>query len=205
MNSEYTRQERDEEIIYNPDCHRQVQRRHGQFFSLPLYRQTLNTIQVSLRNIDICIYVEGIKVRYIIKSVMTNWWWVSKLRYLDERVDRHDGHVRLALSIVHQVQIHQLFQLQIVGLHAVHHIGEQRGHVFPYCHGSNDLNRELTYIYIYICALLKGIMWHDIIDKMQYTKRTHSLAVVLHRFEMTEVKLIQTQRYVKCPLGRHIF
>lgn len=45
---------------------------------------------------------------------------------LDEAVDGHDGHVWLALSIVHQVEVDQLLQLQIVCLHAVHHIREQR-------------------------------------------------------------------------------
>lgn len=45
--------------------------------------------------------------------------------YLDKRVNSHDGHVRLALGIVHQVEVDQLFQLQVVRLHAVYNIWEE--------------------------------------------------------------------------------
>lgn len=45
---------------------------------------------------------------------------------LDKAVDGHDGHIRLALGVVHQVEVNQLLQLQVVCLHAVHHIWEQR-------------------------------------------------------------------------------
>lgn len=45
---------------------------------------------------------------------------------LDEGVDGHDGHVGLALGVVHQVEVDQLLQLQVVRLHAVHHVREQR-------------------------------------------------------------------------------
>ena len=37
--------------------------------------------------------------------------WVWVLAVLDEGVDRHDGHVRLGLGVVHQVQVHKLLQL----------------------------------------------------------------------------------------------
>jgi hypothetical protein len=33
------------------------------------------------------------------------------LAILDESVDGHDGHVRLGLGVVHQVEVHQLLQL----------------------------------------------------------------------------------------------
>lgn len=45
---------------------------------------------------------------------------------LDKAVDSHDGHIRLALGVVHQVEVNQLLQLQVVCLHAVHYIWEQR-------------------------------------------------------------------------------
>lgn len=45
--------------------------------------------------------------------------------YLHKGVDGHDGHVGLTLGIVHQVQVYQLFQLQVVRLHTVHHVGEE--------------------------------------------------------------------------------
>lgn len=44
---------------------------------------------------------------------------------LDEGVDGHDGHVRLGLCIVHQIEIHQLLQLKIVRLHAVDDVRKQ--------------------------------------------------------------------------------
>ena len=51
--------------------------------------------------------------------------------YLDKRVDSHDGHVWLALGVVHEVEIYQLLQLQVIGLHAVHNVwekGAEKGH-----------------------------------------------------------------------------
>lgn len=45
--------------------------------------------------------------------------------YLHKGVDGHDGHVWLTLGVVHQVKIDQLFQLQVVRLHAVHDVREQ--------------------------------------------------------------------------------
>ena len=45
---------------------------------------------------------------------------------LDEGVDGHDGHVRLTLGVVHEVEIDELLQLQVVGLHAVDDVREQR-------------------------------------------------------------------------------
>lgn len=46
--------------------------------------------------------------------------------YLHKAVDSHNGHVWLAFGVVHQVQIHQLLQLQVVSLHAVHNIRKER-------------------------------------------------------------------------------
>ena len=46
--------------------------------------------------------------------------------YLHKAVDSHDGHVWLTLGIVHQVEIHQLLQFQIVRLHTVHYIWKER-------------------------------------------------------------------------------
>ncbi len=41
---------------------------------------------------------------------------VRILAVLDEGVDGHDGHLRLGLGVVHQVEVHQLLQLQVVSL-----------------------------------------------------------------------------------------
>ena len=45
---------------------------------------------------------------------------------LGEGVDSQDGEVGLRLGVVHEIEIHQLLQLQIVSLHAVDHIRKQR-------------------------------------------------------------------------------
>ena len=44
--------------------------------------------------------------------------------YLDKRVDGHDGHVGLALGVVHQVEVDELLELQIIRLHAVDDVRE---------------------------------------------------------------------------------
>eukprot|EP01137_Pigoraptor_chileana_P028939 Opistho-2@13440 len=49
--------------------------------------------------------------------------WVHAV--LDERVDGKNGKVRLALGVVHQVQVYKLLELQIIRLHAVDDIGEE--------------------------------------------------------------------------------
>lgn len=46
--------------------------------------------------------------------------------YLHKAVDSHNGHVWLTFGVVHQVQIHQLLQLQVVSLHTVHNIRKER-------------------------------------------------------------------------------
>ena len=45
--------------------------------------------------------------------------------HFDKSVDSEDSEVRLALGVIHQIQIHQLLELQVVCLHAVHHIGKK--------------------------------------------------------------------------------
>jgi hypothetical protein len=69
-------------------------------------------------------------------------WIESSRTHLDERVDGHNRHVRLRLGVVHQVQVDQLLQLQIVGLHAVDHVREQGRHVLAHRHAGNDLKSE---------------------------------------------------------------
>lgn len=49
----------------------------------------------------------------------------DKFTDLNKRVDSHDSHVRLTLSIVHEVQINKFLQLQIISLHAVDDIRKQ--------------------------------------------------------------------------------
>lgn len=58
--------------------------------------------------------------------------------YLYKGINSHDGHVGLTLGIVHQVEVHQLFQFQVVCLHAVHDIGEQGAETETRCHFTAD-------------------------------------------------------------------
>lgn len=50
----------------------------------------------------------------------------SNISYLDKRINSHNSQVRLTLGVVHQVQVDKLLQFQIIRLHAVDHIREQR-------------------------------------------------------------------------------
>ena len=61
---------------------------------------------------------------------------------LDEGVDGHDGHVRLTLGVVHQVEINQLLQFEVVRLHAVRDIRKESANIFANGHGRNDLKNE---------------------------------------------------------------
>ena len=64
--------------------------------------------------------------------------WI--LTVLNKCVDSHDdGHVGLRLSIVHQIQVDQLLQLQVVCLHAVDHVREESRHVLAHSHAGNHL------------------------------------------------------------------
>ena len=58
---------------------------------------------------------------------------------LHEGVDAHNGQVGLRLGIVYQIQIHQLLELQVVGLHAVDDVREQHADVLANRHGGYDL------------------------------------------------------------------
>jgi hypothetical protein len=44
---------------------------------------------------------------------------------LDEGVDGHDGKVGLRLGVVHEVQIDELLELEVIRLHAVDDVGEE--------------------------------------------------------------------------------
>ena len=68
---------------------------------------------------------------------------------LHERVHGEDGELGLAPRVVEQVQVHQLLQLHVVGLRAVHHVGEEHGHVLADAHvGDDPLNRVLLHILV---------------------------------------------------------
>lgn len=58
---------------------------------------------------------------------------------LNKSVDRHNGHIRLRFGIVHQIQIDQFLQFQVVRLHAVDDIREKGGDIFADGHAGNDL------------------------------------------------------------------
>lgn len=58
---------------------------------------------------------------------------------LNECIDRHDCHIGLRFCIVHQIQVNQFFQLQIIRLHTVNDIGKQSRHILADCHARNHL------------------------------------------------------------------
>ena len=45
---------------------------------------------------------------------------------LGEGVNSEDGQIGLRLGVVHEIEVDQLLQLKVVGLHAIHHIRKQR-------------------------------------------------------------------------------
>jgi hypothetical protein len=57
---------------------------------------------------------------------------------LDEGVDGEDGEVGLALGVVDEVEVDQLFELQVLGLPVFHHVRQQHAHVLAHRHGRND-------------------------------------------------------------------
>uniref|UniRef100_A0A6B0UVI6 Uncharacterized protein n=1 Tax=Ixodes ricinus TaxID=34613 RepID=A0A6B0UVI6_IXORI len=64
---------------------------------------------------------------------------VAVLAIFYKCVHSHYSHIRLTLCVVHEVQVHQFLQLQVVRLHAVHHVGEESADIFSNCHRSDDL------------------------------------------------------------------
>ena len=46
--------------------------------------------------------------------------------YLGESVHGKDGQVWLRLGVVHEIEVDELLQLQVVRLHTVHHVRKQR-------------------------------------------------------------------------------
>ena len=96
---------------------------------------------------------------------------------LDERVDGHDGKIGLTLGIVHQVEVDELLQLQIVRLHAVDNVGKEsavimlnvgrtsEAHLLPdilaYCHARDDLLHSLTLLLLLLAVQL-GLQLEDL-------------------------------------------
>jgi hypothetical protein len=64
---------------------------------------------------------------------------VRVVAILHKGVHSQQRQVRVALGVVDQVEIHQLFQLQILGLDAVHDVCEEGGDVFANRHVGDDL------------------------------------------------------------------
>ena len=106
---------------------------HWTDFSHPLMKNKTNIIKVkhttrnSLRKLlfwqSLGVFLSmAFYTRDEIKGMQKQWRYV----YLDKCIDCHNCHVRLWLGIVHEVQVHQLFQLQVVCLHTVDHIRKER-------------------------------------------------------------------------------
>ena len=58
---------------------------------------------------------------------------------LDKGVDGQDAKLWVGLGVVHEVEIDQLLLLQVVCLHVLDHVGEQRADILANGHGSNNL------------------------------------------------------------------
>lgn len=84
-----------------------------------------------------------------------------KSTHLHERVDSHDGHVGLGLCVVHQVQIDELLELQVVGLHTVDDIWEERRDVFADRHACDDLLYRLLLLFFLVIVEL-GLQLEDL-------------------------------------------
>ncbi len=61
---------------------------------------------------------------------------------MDEGVDGKDGSLGLCLGVVHNVEIHELLQLQVGGADALHNVREQLRYILAHRHGSDDLGRD---------------------------------------------------------------
>ena len=59
--------------------------------------------------------------------------------YPDERVDSHDGHLRLGLGVVDEEEIDELLEIQGGSLHASQDIREQGAHVVSHGDVRHDL------------------------------------------------------------------
>jgi hypothetical protein len=86
------------------------------------------------------------QTRYNVRARARDWLrryaeLCAKESNLDEGVDGHDGEVRLCFGVVDAVQVHELLQLQVVRLHAVHHVREESRHVLAHRHGRDHCTR----------------------------------------------------------------
>ena len=83
---------------------------------------------VNITNTKSCPYISPPCLRTNISPglIFGGLQYAIQMKYLDKSIHSHNSHVRLRFSIIHQVQIHQFFQLQIISLHTVHNIREQR-------------------------------------------------------------------------------
>mmetsp|Transcript_15997 Transcript_15997/g.41525 ORF Transcript_15997/g.41525 Transcript_15997/m.41525 type:complete len:1014 (+) Transcript_15997:689-3730(+) len=84
---------------------------------------------------------------------------VGVLRILDKGVDGENAEVRLRLGVVDEVQVHQLLELQVLRLHAVHQVREQHAHVLAHRHERDHLlHRVLLLRLVHIPELLLELM-----------------------------------------------
>lgn len=77
--------------------------------------------------------------------------------YLDKCINCHDGHIRLALGIIHQIKIYKFLQFQVVCLHAVNNIREQCRYIFAYSHRCNHLEKKFI---LRLMNFFPFLQWH---------------------------------------------
>lgn len=71
--------------------------------------------------------------------------WGMRATNLDKRVHGENDELGLRLGVVHEVEVHELFLLNVFGLHVFEHVWEERGHVLANGHvGDDALDRVLA-------------------------------------------------------------
>ena len=88
---------------------------------------------------------------------------------LGEGVDSQNGQVRLRLGVVHQVQVDQLLELQVVCLHAVDHIREEGADVLAHRHAGDNLLDGL-----FLLLLLFALQVNSQFGQLTWKGREHS-------------------------------
>lgn len=103
---------------------------------------------------------------------------------LGKSVDCQDSKIRLRFGVIHQVQVNQFLQLQIISLHAVDHVCKQRTDIFSNSHASNDL--------------LDGLLLALFLFTLQVKTELCQLTCKTKRYSYTDTYTHSTIQYSMC-------
>jgi hypothetical protein len=79
--------------------------------------------------------------------------WVLVVAVPVQRVDAHERHVRVLLSVLHQVQVHHFLHDDVLRLHAEHHLRKEPRHVNSQGHVRNDLFDGVALLLQILCRI----------------------------------------------------